>query len=211
MLTVCQKVTVNLKQISKTDIGHHSIFGKQISPLINDTNPVLKLSSLNGKDSPQEYMFNSQSISKAPFTHYRLYIMRLQVFSAPEPPPQVTPFHLSCSHYRRMATDWTQFLTVNNSSMTVLQTLVTVKQPQLTFGCRQMTSGEMTNTLIHLMSPYYTKRRPNHNLMYTVDHTFGYHSKRFIRTHTKFFAHAHGTEIRGGNFKHLKTSVGRAR
>ena len=29
-------------------------------------------------------------------------------------------------------------LTINNSGMTVLQPLVTVKQPQLTFGSRQM-------------------------------------------------------------------------
>ena len=46
--------------------------------------------------------------------------------------PQVAPFRPSCSHYRQTATDWTQCLTVNNSRMTVLKTLVTVKQPPLT-------------------------------------------------------------------------------
>ena len=35
------------------------------------------------------------------------------------------------------------------------------------------------------MSLYYTERRPNHNLIYTVDHTFGYRSKKFIRGCTK--------------------------
>ena len=49
--------------------------------------------------------------------------------------PQVTPFPPSSSHYRQMATKWgNSFLTVNNSRVTVLQTLVTEKQPQLTFG-----------------------------------------------------------------------------
>ena len=43
-------------------------------------------------------------------------------------------------------------LTVNNSRMTVLQMLVTKRQPPL--------------TSTHLMSPYYMERRPNHNLMY---------------------------------------------
>ena len=47
------------------------------------------------------------------------------------------------------------------------------------------------------MSPYYTERRPNHNLMYTVDHTFGYRSKKLICACAKSSAHAHGTKIRG--------------
>ena len=49
------------------------------------------------------------------------------------------------------------------------------------------------------MSPDYTRRQLNHNLMYTMDHTFGYHSKKFICACVKLSAHAHGTEIRGGN------------
>ena len=57
------------------------------------------------------------------------------------------------------------------------------------------------NTSTHLMSLYYTKKRPNHNLIYTVDHTFGYHSKKFICSHSS--PHTHGTEFRGGNFKPL--------
>ena len=65
--------------------------------------------------------------------------------------PQVAPVGLSCSHYGRTATDWTE-----------LQTLVTEKQPQLTFSSCQ------TNTW-------------RNNLMYTVDHTFSYCSQKFIR------------------------------
>ena len=76
--------------------------------------------------------------------------------------------------------------------MTVLQTLVTLKQPQVTLTH----FWHKTNALIHLMSPYYTKRRPNHNRMYTVDHTSGYCSQKFIRACTKLSAHAHSTEIR---------------
>ena len=51
------------------------------------------------------------------------------------------------------------------------------------------------------MSPYYTEDDRITNLMYTVDHTFGHCSQKFIGTCTKSSAHAHGTEIRGGNFK----------
>ena len=69
-------------------------------------------------------------------------------------------------------------------------------------------SDETSNTLTHLMSPYYTERQPNHNnLMYTVDHTFRYRTKKFICACAKSSAHVHGTEFRGGNIKHLKTSV----
>ena len=51
-------------------------------------------------------------------------------------------------------------------------------------------------------------RQPNHNLMYTMDHTLGYHSKNFICSSTKSSARAHGTEIRGRNVKLLETTVG---
>ena len=44
--------------------------------------------------------------------------------------------------------------------------------------------------------------------MYTVDHTFGYRSKKLICACTKSSVHTHDTEIRGGNFKQSKTSVG---
>ena len=39
---------------------------------------------------------------------------------------------------------------------------------------------------------YYTKRQPSHNLMYTIDHTFGYHSKKFIPACTELSTHTHG-------------------
>ena len=42
------------------------------------------------------------------------------------------------------------------------------------------------------MSLYYTKRRPSHNLMYTVDHTYGYCRKKFIRAYPESCTHAHG-------------------
>ena len=86
------------------------------------------------------------------------------------------------------------FLTINNSRMTVLQTC-----------------GKLTNMLTHLMSPCYTERRPNHNLMYTVGHTFSYCSQKFIHACAKSSAHAHGTKIRGGIFKRFKTFLGCAR
>ena len=89
--------------------------------------------------------------------------------------PQVAPFRPSCSHYRLTATDWTRFLNINNST-----------------------------TKTHLMLPYSTERRQNHNLMYTVDHTFGYCSHNFIRTCVKSSAHAHSTKTKGKILNGLK-------
>ena len=66
-------------------------------------------------------------------------------------------------------------------------------------------------TSTRLMWLYSTERRPNHSLMYTVDHTFGYHSQKFIHTCAKLSAHAHSTEIRGRKFKQFKTAVGLTR
>ena len=83
--------------------------------------------------------------------------------------------------------------------MTVLQTLVSffnLKSPLVAVG---RTGGEMTNTSTHLMSPYYTEGRLNNNLMYTMDHTFGYCSHKFLHACVKSSAHSHGTEIRGRN------------
>ena len=52
-------------------------------------------------------------------------------------------------------------------------------------------SGETSNTSMHLMSLYYTERQPSHNLMYTMYHTFGYRSKKFICTCTESSTYAH--------------------
>ena len=68
--------------------------------------------------------------------------------------------------------------------------------------------AKTTNTSTHHMSSCYAEGRPSHNHIYTVDHNFGYRSKKFIRTWTESSAHAHGSEIRGGNFNLFKTSVG---
>ena len=39
--------------------------------------------------------------------------------------------------------------------------------------------------------------------MYTVDHTFGYHSQKFIHAYAKLSVYDHGTEIRGENFGNI--------
>ena len=51
-------------------------------------------------------------------------------------------------------------------------------------------NDETSNTLTHLMWPYYTEKQLRHNLMYTVDHTFRYRSKKFIHTCTESSMHA---------------------
>ena len=71
-----------------------------------------------------------------------------------------------------------------NISTLVLQMLVFGKQPPLT-----------STHLQYPMDEYI--EQPNDNLMYTVDHTFGYCSKEFICTCAKSSVHAHDTEFRG--------------
>ena len=99
-----------------------------------------------------------------------------------------------------------------NGRMTVLQNVGQRKATSInlisSLVAVRRTRSKTTNTLTHLMSPYYTERRPNHNLMYTMDHTFSYHSKNFIYARAKSSVRAHGSEIRGGNLKLLETTVG---
>ena len=57
------------------------------------------------------------------------------------------------------------------------------------------------------MPPYYNERQSKHNPMYTVDHTFIYHSKKFVGACAKSSALAHGSKIRGRNLKLLETTV----
>ena len=93
------------------------------------------------------------------------------------------------------------FLTISNSWMTVLQTLVTKQQPplpQFTFSSLWMNRWQDYTYLNSPISILHQKRL-NHNLMYTVDHTFCYRSTKFICACAKSSADAHGTKIRDGN------------
>ena len=121
---------------------------------------------------------------------------------------QVTPFELFTLQAHGHRLDMV-FLTINDSRKTVLQTLVTKKQPQLPFGS---CPANMWQNDKFLNSPYVTilppQKRLNHNLMYTMEHTFGYQSKKFTCACVKSSAHAHNTKIRVGNYKYFETSVG---
>ena len=112
----------------------------------------------------------------APFTLQAIvpWLPWLDVFLGGGPGPQFAPFHPSCNTTGRRPLIGHSFLTVNNSWMTVLQTMVTVKQPQLTFGsCRMKQPISSSAAVLHL-------KMTDHNLMYTVDHTFGYRGQKFI-------------------------------
>ena len=50
---------------------------------------------------------------------------------------------------------------------------------------------------------HHTEKLPSHNLTYTVDYTFSYHSKKFTCTYSHSSAHAHGMTFRRGNCKHF--------
>ena len=59
----------------------------------------------------------------------------------------------------------------------------------------------------HLMLPCYTERQLSHNLIYTIDYTFSYRSKKFMCTCSHSSVLAHSTKFRGRNVKHFKISV----
>ena len=146
-----------------------------------------------------------------PLSHYGWYIPWLEILlcggTAPRSPHLVRVVHTTGGEPLLGHTS----LTINNSRITVLQTLVTEKQPPLTSTHLRQPSDQHVPKrpipLLNLMSLYYNERRPNHNLKYTVDHTFSYRSKKFINACAKSSVHAHITEIRDRNFKHFKTSI----
>ena len=96
---------------------------------------------------------------------------------------------------------WSEFLTLHVVYFAVigLWQNALVHQIRFRFVCNLVTQWQTSNTLTNLKSPYYTKRRLIHNLMY---HTFSYCSKKFIHACAESSAHAQGTKFRGGNIKH---------
>ena len=96
-------------------------------------------------------------------------------FSRQRNRPQVDQFHLKCS---KTAIDWTQFFNCqqlyNESSTNVGQrdsTSINLNSSLVEVGKRR---GKKANTLTHLMSQCYSETQLNHDLMYTMDHPFGY-------------------------------------
>ena len=69
-------------------------------------------------------------------------------------------------------------------------------------ACDTVAKRPFTST--HLMSPYYTERRPSQNLIYTVDYTFNYRSTKFICACSHTSVYAQSEVVREGNLKHFK-------
>ena len=119
-------------------------------------------------------------------SHCRRYVPRLEVLLGDRTASQVTPFHASCSHYRQC----------NSWLLAFGETPLSFNYPSR-FVCDLVTQWENVR---YLNSPYvavlYLKRQPNYNHMYTMDHTFSYHSQKNICAYAKLSAHAHGTEFR---------------
>ena len=113
-----------------------------------------------------------------PHSHYRRYVLQLEVILCGGTVPGLPHFIQVVYTTSGWPLIGHSFLTISNSRMTVLQMLVTEKQPLLTSTYRRQLSDKRSemSTSTHLMSPYCSERRPNHNFMYTVDHTSGYHS-----------------------------------
>ena len=113
----------------------------------------------------------------SPLLHYRPYFPWLEVLLSRRTAPR-SPYFVRLVDGQPLTGHG--FLTSNYGWMMVLQTLVTEKQPPFNLNWPSAavghTIGKTTNTLTHLML-YYTEKRPNHNLMYTVDNTFSYCSK----------------------------------
>ena len=121
-----------------------------------------------------------------PLTHYRQYILQLQVGPRWR---NCLPGHLILFELFTLQATGGVICSYNLRNAPVLQLPFKIRLRP----CVTVTKCPCTST--HLMSLYYTERQPNHNLMYTVDHTFGYRSKKFMCTCTKSSAHAHGTEL----------------
>ena len=98
---------------------------------------------------------------------------------------------------------------IHTTDVSPCGSLCLVKHPCPSSTCDIETKHPFTSS--SLMLPCYTERRPSHNLIYSMDHTFSYRSKKFICASSLSPMHTHGSEIRGGNFKHFKTSIGYAR
>ena len=131
-----------------------------------------------------------------PLSHYRQYVLRLEVLFTGRPPPRVAPFHLNCLHYRQC-----------NSHLYAFGDMPLSFNYHWRFIYNLVTQGQNIQYLNSLKDDRITTLCT----LYTVDHTFGYHSKKFICTCAKSSAHAHGTKFRGGNFINFKISIGCAR
>ena len=117
-------------------------------------------------------------------SHYRQNVLLLEALLGSTTTSKVAPFRPSCSHYRQCNLQaigiWRKTPVLQLPSKICKRPCVTVVKrpvPQLTL-CRCSTP----------------KRWPSHNLMYTVDHTFGYRSKKFIRACLESFRHCHGMQ-----------------
>ena len=137
-----------------------------------------------------------QTSTYTPFTLHRRHVPQLEVLLGGE--TALPGCHILSELFTLQADSHrldTVFLTVNNTRMTVLQTLVTEEQPQLTFGGSRM---NMWRNDQYLNSPYvvllHWKATESHNLMYTVHHPFGYR-----------ISVTHDTEFSGRKFKDFNT------
>ena len=129
-------------------------------------------------------------------SHYRQFIPQLGVYLAVEWPPGMP--------------DIFRDLMYQNTGSIICGYRYWVKCPCPSEGSegKLAHSGQMLNTSTHLALNCYTKKTTeSQSYIYTMDHSFRYHSKKFICTCSDLPSHAHGSQFRGRSFKHFKTSV----
>ena len=137
-------------------------------------------------------------------SHHRQFVPRLEVShgSGTRSPHFVRVVHTTGGR--------PQFLTINNSRITVLHMLVTERQPQLTFGSRRTNTWRndqyLNSNYVAVLHQKTTELQP---YVHRGSHLTGYPSQKLTRACMKSSVHSHGTEVRGGNFKWFKTSIGR--
>ena len=116
--------------------------------------------------------------SVMPWSHHRWYVLQLQVYwgcraastAASYLPRFSVAFTLWQVSFAVIVIGW-------NAPVIQLPSEVCMRP------CDTMVKCPFTST--RLMSAYYTESSPSHNLIYTVDHTFSYCSKKKISVHVR--------------------------
>ena len=146
----------------------------------------------------QDYFMGSLAIAIVHHSHYRRYVPRLDVlFSTGIASRQELPHScqgLVCHLYHRGY----------NSRLQALGVLQVTSELS-TLACDTVLKHPFT-------SPYVSPKAGQVTTLYTLWNTLSVMSPRYLSVHNLHSsALAYSTKFRGRNFKHFKTSVGRAR
>ena len=125
-----------------------------------------------------------------PESHYRRYFPRLEILLGSRTTSKENSFlprfsvsiTLQAVYFRIIGIGWNTPVPQLPSEVCMQPSDIVAKRPFTPTG---------------LMLLYYSERRPSHNLTYTFDYTFKYHSMKFICECSDSSAQAHVNAVRG--------------